>query len=34
MNRARPLIEDVVLDMDGGSSSMETAAAVFFSDCT
>lgn len=29
MNRARPLIEDVVLDVEGGSSRMETAAAIF-----
>lgn len=30
MNRARPLIEDVVLDVEGGSSRMETAAAILF----
>lgn len=29
MNRARPLIEDVVLDVKGGSSRMQTAAAKF-----
>lgn len=29
MNRARPLTVDVVLDVDGGSSRMETAAAIF-----
>lgn len=36
MNRARPLIEDVVLDVNGGSSRMQTAAAnfLFFLDCT
>lgn len=36
MNRARPLIEDVVLDVKGGSSRMQTAAAnfLFFLDCT
>lgn len=30
MNRARPLTVDVVLDVDGGSSRMETAAIFFF----
>lgn len=29
MNRAKPLIEDVVLDVKGGISRMETAAGNF-----